>query len=221
MARRKADALAVVDPAPGPLTAVVPSHAGQIATLQAEAEGDLAELAEADFRVDSDEAYTTADALLTSVVRRKDAVKAMLREATKPLADAEAAVRAWFAPVLEVLATLETALKGQMGDYTIAKAELARAERARALEAAKTGDVDTLNEALTTVAESAEVKDLGRATQRLIWVPGAIDPNELPAAYFQPNRTLIEQVGKAHKGDDPPPIPGVVWERKAITGGRR
>ena len=223
MAAAKRNALAVADPAKG-LTIAVPSHAGEIATIQCQAEADLAALCEAGFVVDSAEAYTLADEMLTDAVRRKDAALAMSMAATKPISEGLAVIRSWFKPAVGALIAIEDFLKAGMGSYRVAQAELEEVERRRAMAAAKAGDAETLTEALTTVAQASAAPDLGRTTCRFVWRIKRISKNLLPAEYWTPDEIKISDFGRDHPanpGDPEPVIPGVIWERAPIMGARR
>lgn len=199
---------------------IVPTSAAQVAALQAEAEAD-SEMVRT-VRVTDAETYELADAMLTSVVRAKDAAKAMCQSATLPLYGVIKTVEGWFRPYAQVLGGDELHLKSEIGNYRLALAAKEREERAAALAAARANDAPALLEALGNVAE-AQAKPEGRATIRFEWAVKRVVEDLLPDKYWSPDMTKIEAEVKAqgYTGDEPPVIAGVVFERRVAVGARR
>jgi len=196
----------------------VPATAHEIAALQKIAESDLQTWRE--FTIDTAEEYEAVDAVLSDVVRRKDAATAMRTSATGPLYKATKTIESWFAPYLGALTGLEVLLKGGMGTYRLAQAEREREAREAAAVAADADDSEALTEALTVAAEAAQAP-AGRASVGFEWRVARIVEDLLPREWWTPNTKRIDAHAKAHKGDDPPVIPGVVFERVAKIGARR
>jgi hypothetical protein len=201
------------------ITLALPLSAGDVATLQREAEANapayaLVEVSDAD-------SYTFADALLTDVVRKKDAVIAMRKQATTPLYQVLRTVEGWFRPVVQALETSETTLKQAMGAYRVEQANAERLARAAAADAAEAGDAERLLLALTTAsAISAPIES--RASVTIKWVVAAVDVDALPREFLCPDMGKINAAAFAALGEDNPPvIPGVVFEKTARIGARR
>lgn len=200
------------------VTLNVPATAPEVAALQKTAEAEL--LAWANFTIDTPEEYAAVDATLSEVVRRKDAATAMRQRATGPLYKATKEIESWFAPVLRALTALESKLKGGMSAYRIAQETRAREARELAAKAADAGDSGALTEALTTAIEAA-TPPAGRASVGFEWRIHRIADDLVPDEWWSVDTKRIEAHAKAHKGDDPPIIPGVVFERFAKIGARR
>lgn len=200
------------------VTLSVPATAHEVAALQATAEADLVRWHE--FSIDTPEEYSAVDAVLSEVVRRKDAALEMRKSATGPLYKATKTIEGWFAPVVAALTALESRLKDGMGSYRLEQERKAREARELAAQAADTGDAGALVEALTVATEAAQ-PPAGRASVGFSWVVERVNADMLPDEWWCPDTVKIEAVAKAHKGDDAPVIPGVVFKRTARVGARR
>lgn len=200
------------------VTLNVPATAQEVAALQRQAEAELATWHE--FTIDNAEEYEQVDAVLSDVVRRKDGATAMRKRATGPLYKATKEIESWFAPYLRALEKMESILKSSMGQYRVAQAEREREARELAAHAADAGDAGALVEALTVATEAAQAP-AGRATVGFEWRVKRIAEDLLPREWWTPDTERIAAFAKAHKGDDAPVIPGVVFERAARVGARR
>lgn len=200
------------------ITLHVPATAPEVAALQAAAEAELAQWG--GFTIDTAEEYAAVDAVLSEVVRRKDGATAMRKRATGPLYKATKEIESWFAPYLGALTKLETLLKGGMGAYRLAQDAKAAEARKLAAEAADAGDGAALTEALTVATEAAQAP-AGRASIGFEWRVHRIAEDMVPDEWWCIDRAKIDAHAKAHKGDDPPVIPGVIFERFARVGARR
>lgn len=199
------------------MTIDVPVTAADVATLQLEAEAGAAF---PEFTIDTPDEYTQVDAWLSEVVRKKDAALAMRRTATGPAYKGIKIVEGWFAPVISALETTERRLKGHMGAYRVAQHRVEQEARELAAQMATAGDGVALGAALTVAADAA-VAPMGRATAALSWEVDRIIPDLLPAEWWMPNEAAIAQFAKAHRGDGPPVVPGVVFKQIAKIGARR
>lgn len=197
----------------------VPSSAHEIAALQRIAESELTAW-RGGFSIDSPEEYSQVDAALSDVARRKDAALEMRRSATGPLYKATRTIESWFAPYVETLTAIEAMLKRSLGAYRLAQAEREREAREFAAVAADAGDSGALVEALTVATEAA-VPPAGRSSVGFEWRVARIAPDLLPDEWWCPDEVRIAAFAKAHKGDDAPVIPGVIFERTARVGARR
>lgn len=204
-------------PPAAPLAVTVATNAAQVATLQREAE-ELATLTTG-ASVTTPEEYEFADATLTEIVRKRDAAIAMRGEATGPMYKAIKVVEGWFRPVDQALSAAIKDLKGALGTYRIEQSKRESAARELAAKAAETGDAETMITALTTAATVAAPPP-GAARVALRWVRKRIAADMLPQDWWTPDLAKIDAFAKAHKGDDPPVIPGVIFERTADVGAK-
>lgn len=200
------------------ITLNVPANAHEVAALQAAAETELAKWS--GFTIDTAEEYEAVDAFLSEVVRRKDAATAMRKRGTGPLYQATKEIEGWFAPVLSTLTKLETLLKGGMGTYRLEQQKREREARELAAKAADAGDSGALVDALTVATEAAQ-PPAGRASVGFEWRVHRVADDLVPDEWWCIDRAKIEAHAKAHKGDDPPVIPGVIFERFARVGAKR
>lgn len=196
------------------ITVPLPHSAADVATLQREAELTAAF---PDFDIADAGEYAAVDAALSDVVRRKDAVIAMRKSATSPLYGVVKTVESWFRPVVVALESAETRLKGTMNAYLVA--QHAREREARAAIATASEGVELV--AALAVATEAGAPPAGRATVAFVWIVDRVIVDLLPDEWWTPDTAKIAAVAKAHKGDDPPVIPGVVFKRDAKIGARR
>lgn len=197
----------------------IPTSAAEVAALQLVAEADAKEVVSA-IIVDCPEAYTAADEILTELAQRKDAAVAMRKSATVPMYQAIRVVEGWFRPLVAALDTAIAHTKGQIGAYRTERMRIESEARAAALTAAEADDGVTLIASLTLAAEAAEKPD-GRASVSFRWSVKRILEDLLPDEWWTPDLTKIDVVARSTKGDEPPVIPGVVFERVAKVGARR
>ena len=207
----------------------LPADAAAVATVQREVESELVPFVKS-FEVTDHDTYEAADAILTDVVTRKDAVVNMRKSATAPAYAGIRVVEAWFKPVTAALESCERHLKTQMGAYKIAAAKKEAEQRELAARAAETGDAKTLHAALT-VASSAGAPVPGRATASVGWVVARIVPaimtHALLAEFVDAHREEFARwyakgVGAGMRSElEPRPEAGVVFERVAKIGAKR
>lgn len=202
------------------LTIAVPTDAREVAALQREAESDCSAITR--LEVATDDEYAFADQLLTHVVQRRDAAIAMRRQATVPLYAVIKTVEGWFKPLVDADTCSERHLKDAMSRYRLAQAEAEREARELAAQAAAEGDAETLLAALTVATEAGAKPAGARATTKFAWrVKGVPYPAAVPREYWCVDRAKLDALAKAHKGDDPPIVPGVEFERVAQIGAKR
>jgi hypothetical protein len=201
------------------LTITVPNTAHEVAALQADAELELATWSE--FSIDTAAEYEQVDTFLTGIVRRKDAALAMRTSATGPLYKSTKTIEGWFAPYLAALTALEGKLKAGMGTYRLAQQARERDARAEAARLASSGDSGAaLVEALTVATEAAQ-PPAGRASVGFEWRVHRVADDLVTREWLCVDRARIDAYAKSWKGDEPPVIPGVVFERFAKIGARR
>jgi len=193
-----------------------PTTATEVATLQHEAESLVPSVER--LTIESADDYTFADGLLSELVRRKDAAVAMRKRATGPLKEAAREIESWFRPLVTALERCEAHLKGEIGRWRIDEDARALAARDAAAKAAQAGDVDAMHEALDTATAPSTS---GRSTVRYRWAVKRIVRDLLLPEWLVPDEKRIAKLAREHKGDEPPVVPGVVFEREAIVGARR
>lgn len=196
-----------------------PNTAADAAALQKQAEADVPIVTA--MRVTTPEDYAFADGVLTDVVTRKDALSAMLKRATAPFNAGLKEVRGWFAPALDALETCEAHLKGQLSTFRVRQECEARAAREAAARAVEMGAAPEAQLAALQGAADAAAKPDGRATVAFGWTARVVAPDLVPREWWCVDEKRLAAFAKAHKGDDPPVVPGVLFERTARVGARR
>ncbi len=199
------------------LTIAVPHSAGEAAILQAEAEADLVEVKT--MSITNDDTFKAFDVILTSLAQRKDAALAMQRSATGPMYKAAKVVELWFKPLTSALDEGIAYVKAAMGAYRVAE-DAKRREAATSAAALADGDNGAaLVEALTTAGAAPAA---ARATTRYGWKVLRIVEDMLPDEYWTPDLARLDIIAKkAGSSEEPPIVPGVVFERTAQIGARR
>lgn len=197
------------------ITVPIPHSAEEIREIQIAAEAEVAEYVE--FTIETPEEFAAVDAALSDRAREYDRVIAMQKSVLAPLEGVAKTIRGWFKPTLTALETTITRYKGTMGAYELERRKRERAEREAAAVAAETGA--SVVEHLT--AATALAQTTGRATKRLVWRVERIIRDMLPAEYLIPDEKRIAAEARAHTGDDPPVIPGVVFRQEIEIGARR
>lgn len=202
------------------LTIAMPVSAADVAALQREAESNAPDIRA--ITVTDADGYTFADAILTDVVQKKDAVIAMRKSATVPLYGVVRTIEGWFKPVVSALEASESHLKRAMGEWRLAESERERAAREAAAVAAESGDSAGMLGALAEASDAGAARGEGRATVRYVWAVKRIVRELVLPDWLVPDVARIERVAREAPGDgDPPVIPGVVFERVARVGARR
>jgi hypothetical protein len=202
------------------ITIAVPTTAADVATLQRDAEADAPAVRAIICTTPDD--YTFADAVLTDLVQKKDAVVAMRKQATVPLYQVVRTIESWFKPVVVALESGERHLKSEMGRYRLELDARELAAREAAAVAAETGDsagmLDSINAANAIAAAPADA----RATVRYVWAVKRIAADLVPREWLVPDVARINALARETPGDaDAPIVPGVVFEKVAQIGARR
>ncbi len=169
--------------------------------------------------VESEDELVEADAMLTAVVRKKDAVVAERTKVTSLTRAVEAMVR----PAVKAWTEAEDTLKGAIGAYRLAKLEASK-ELAAEVSAELTETNALSLEGLQKITESQALvsRDAGESTTRYAWKVKRLVPELLPDEWWTPDEVKIAAHARAFPGDgDAPVIPGVVFERTPIVGARR
>jgi hypothetical protein len=171
--------------------------------------------------IEDPDTYAAVGAVLIERLKQYDESKELRDRVTKPLHEGWKKTCALFKPNLDAWDELIRALKKALGDYDLREAERKRLahEQARAVFAAPVPDIPAMTAALT-VANAPEAQAVGVSTT-FVWRVKRIVPDLLPDEYWIPDEARLATVARVHTGDDPPVIPGVVFEREAQVTGRR
>lgn len=216
----KIETIALVPDQPK-LTLRLPATAEDVQKLEAAA-AELSAILP-DIIVTDDETYAVADDLLTQGVQLLDAAKTCRASVTGPVYAAIREVEARFKPGMVQLTDFAIAVKKRLGDYRLAVAAAAKAERDAAAEAAATGDAEGLVQALNTADALAQKPADAGARVKFRWVAKLVNAALLPDDYWCPDMEKIQARASAHGGanEEPPyPIPGVLFERVADVAAR-
>lgn len=180
----------------------------------------LAELARAP-EITDEAALVAADGMLTEIVRLKDDLVSRRQAAVKPTKQLVAEVESWFRPYIKDVEAAEDALKKTIGAYRTRKANEGRRQLLAARAASDEGRTD---DALAHVQASQAIAapDAARAGTRFAWEVKRIAPDLLPDEWWTPDVERINTVAEeAGSSDEPPVIPGVIFERVAIVSAKR
>ena len=191
------------------------------AELDAEHESDKATLAElvAHPNIADDQELAMLDATLTDVARLHDELVARRQKPVKQVKGLIAEFEGWFRPYLKDVDAALDALKGVKSRYLTAKDAAARKAREDAQKAADAGDSAAV---LESIQRAQEIEAVGSAGTRYAWEVKRIAPDLLPDEYWIPDQARISAVAKAAgSSEEPPVLPGVVFERVAVVQARR
>jgi hypothetical protein len=196
------------------LTLKLPATAAEVTKLEAAAAELTAILP--DVQVTDDDTYATADELLTQAVQLLDAAKVCRGSVTGPVYAEIKKVEARFRPGIVVpLEGFIISVKKQLGAYRTALANAADEARHAAAEAAQAGDADALVQSLNDADTLAQRPADTGARVKFHWKVSRIVPDLLPDDWWCPDEARIQDVALSHKGEEPPIIPGVIFERVA------
>ncbi len=189
----------------------------KFAALEAEA-SELLSVIEGGVSLETAEDFESARELARVAAVGEDAAVALRQKATKPLGDWKKKIDAEFKRrLVDPYASVKAAATGAMRTY-LERAEAERQDAVRAAQvAASAGDVAAVSEALA-VADAAD------AGGKFVWEPrvtnvvmlaGAVATGAVPAGFVTADLAAL----RAHcKGEgEPAPVPGVLFERKAVV----
>lgn len=184
-------------------------------------------------RVDTPALFQTVGALLIEQLRVLDAMQEQRDGVTKPMHAAWKAACELFSESLDLQKELCAALKSHVAAYELQQAEAKALATQAARAALATGDVQTIERALTVVNESAPVAAQGVSTV-IGWAVKRVVPGEpckccgstrgmVPREYWTEGADLskLNDFASRWKETEPPIVPGVVFERAASVTGRR
>ncbi len=195
------------------LTLKLPATAVEVSKLETATSELVSILPEVE--VVDDATYGVADELLTQAMQLLDAAKVCRTSVTGPVYAAIREVEARFKPAIVALEGFIIPVKKQLGTYRTAVAAAALEARQAAAEAAAAGDADALVESLNDADTLAQKPADTGARVKFRWIVKRIIPELLPDEWWCPDEAKIQEVALAHKGEEPPIVPGVVFERVA------
>lgn len=186
----------------------------ELAARQTELEADAAPDALATITVGDDEEYALVTGMRGEVRKIHDELVALRQAAAQPWKKVATTIEAMFRVGIQAAERIEADYRAKLEAYQVKKIQAERAAREAATKAAQADDGQALVAALTqSAALAAPIADGGRVSLR--WTVKRVAADLLPAEYWCPDMAKIEAVAKAHKGEDPPVIPGVVFEQVA------
>lgn len=174
------------------------------------------------FTITDPDTYAAVGAVLIERLREYDIAKKLRDDHTKPIYAAWKKACELFKPHIDAHERLIAAIKKTLGDYDLRElaAKQAAATEARALVAAPgPAPVAAITEALT-VANAPEASAEGVGT-RFVWRVKRYNVDIMDPAYLIQDEKKCEAVARAHRGEEPPFIRGVVFELAAQVSGKR
>ncbi len=180
------------------------------------------EKALADASIDDDDDAREANAELRLRATELAAVEQMWKETKAPIKEAEKKIDALFQPAVYAARSVVAKLRTMIEGYEKLKREAQRKALAEAAKAATAPGPEALHAALTKAADAAPTELDGTSFVRT-WVVEryAADcatqdhhrtrTTMIPDQFWIIDEKALARVGREHKGDDPPIVPGVVW----------
>jgi len=201
-----------VPPAMDAITLHVPPSKDDLLVVE-ESSAELETLL-AEVEITDDDTYGVADELMTNAVQLLDATKELRGSITGPVYKKIKEVEALFKPHIVRLEGVVIGFKKKVGDYRLQLAQAEAEARAQAQQAAETGNPEALVEALNDADALAKAPADTGAKVAIRWRVKRVNPEMLPDEWWCPDEARIQEVAVTHKGgvDDPPVIPGVVFE---------
>lgn len=191
-----------------------------LAARQAELEADADPECLATITVHDDHTYAVVTDLRTKVRAIKDELVTLRQGAAQPWKKVATTIEAMFRPGIQAAEQIEADFRLKLESYQVAKLTAEREAREAATAAAQADDSGALVAALQASTDlAARAPDGGRTSVR--WTVKRIAQDLLPDEYWTPDVAKIEAIAKAHKGDDPPVVPGVIFEQAVSVAVRR
>ncbi len=169
--------------------------------------------------ITSPEMYAVVGQILIAKLREKDAAQEFADRYTKPAYRNWQDLLALFKPTKIAYEKIELALKGAIRSWEFAQAQEKEQARTDARAALATGDVPAMTEALS-IANAPEARAEGVGT-RFVWKVKRYVLDLMRPEDMIPNEAKINAIARAHRGEDPPVVPGVVFEKDVIVSGKR
>lgn len=163
--------------------------------------------------------YEALTEVRASVRAKKDEIIEFRQAAVRPWKGVTNAIEAAVRPHVKACDAIDFDFAGKLAAYQRARLEADRAAQAAAQAAAKADDSPALLQALEASTALAARPTGGAVRTR--WVVQSVDPGALPAEWWCPNREALDRYADAHRGDDPPVVPGVTFRQDVSVANRR
>jgi len=169
---------------------------------------------------DPDSAQAAAD-WLGDLQDELKAIREMKDSALKPMRESEKQIRDWFRPVEETLTQAVTAVKGKIGEYTLANEQRQREAFTRASELHAAGDHISARAEIQQANHHASNRKPSGASTREVWEAEIVDAAAVPRDWCVPDETRIAALARTTPASaEPAHIPGVRYVKKVIVVGR-
>lgn len=193
-------------------------------------------LAEAEtLNVSSEQEKAIVGAILIDQLKTLDVMQEQRDGVTKPLHAGWKRACELFAEGLDLQTAICKALKTAIGNFELAQLNAREAATLEARAALVSGDVQKIEQALTVV-NAPTVKAQGVSTGFMWKVARLVEPypcqhcgsrrGMIPQSYWleSANEKALDELARhapCGPGDEPPIVPGVIFERAAAVTGRR
>lgn len=169
-------------------------------------------------KVRDEDELKEANETLKLVKAEAKAIVEMKTSATKPMNEALATVRSWFAPLEKLCSEVESVLKQKIADQTLALRKKAEEDAQKLLAAADSSDYNTLTELVQT---STTAPVLQGTSVREVWTATIAYPNTVPRTWCVPDeKRIAEHARRTPAYATPEPIAGVTFNKKSIVTSR-
>lgn len=181
------------------------------------------------FEITTPEVAAIVLADLQDKLRVKDATTAIRDKFCQPIRKvANDLASQLFNPTIKAFEAYEDKAKAKLGAFELAQAETRKALTAQAADAARANDVGTMTTALQAANQIALSKPAG-ASFTFTWRVKRLQPelmlgwSEGVEQYWSPDMTKIQDEAERQgtHDEEPPVIPGVIFEREASVAVRR
>ncbi len=183
--------------------------------------------------VDSPGMFQAVGAVLIQQLKVLDEMQAQRDGVTNPLYAGWKKACELFKEGLQLQSEICATLKGKIAEYELALANAKALATAQARAALQTGDVPTIERALTVVNQAGSVAAKGVSTAIAWAVKRLVEPapcahcgstrGMVPRQYWTEGADLgaLNEMAGRWREEEPPIVPGVVFERAASVTGRR
>jgi hypothetical protein len=183
--------------------------------------------------IDDDDDARAASGELRLRVTELAAVERMWAETKAPIKELEKRIDTLFKPGVEAARLVVNTLRGLLEGYEKLKREAQRKALAEAAKVATHADATKLHTALVAAADAAPTQLEGTSFVRT-WIVkrytiGCVAPDGqhrtaatmIPDVFWSIDEKALARVGREHKGDEPPVVPGVVWAEELSSRVRK
>jgi hypothetical protein len=209
--------LASVPTAPdeGAVVLAVPRVHTLAETRRLEAAELMAELRASPLTVRTDAQAEQVGGMIAELAAEKRELDVAMKAIVKPINEGLKQVKALFKPAIDALDGCERTLRDALGTYRVAQHTAVLAARDAAMNAIEAGDTEALHKALA--APDPMTSD-SATTTRFNWAVKHVQEWALPREFLTADLSKLNAYARATSGQDEiEPIPGVIFERKAVV----